>query len=203
MEFREEVADDHDAVRVLHMAAFGAHGQVVAGLVDDLQKEPGVESGLSLVALEDRTIVGHALFTRSLLDAPERLVPVQVLSPVSVLPGRQRAGIGSALITRGLSMLIERGVPLVFLEGSPEYYSRFGFVAAGALGFRKPSLRIPDAGFQVKVLPSYEPWMTGTLVYSQPFWDHDLVGLRKTRVSPPDHRQPHQTSSTRTRPIAT
>jgi putative acetyltransferase len=46
------------------------------------------------------------------------------------------------------------------------------------LGFRKPSLRIPDAGFQVRLLPAYELWMTGTLVYSQTFWDHDLVGLR-------------------------
>ena len=27
-------------------------------------------------------------------------------------------------------------------------------------------------------LPEYEPWMTGTLVYAEPFWRHDLVGLR-------------------------
>ena len=42
----------------------------------------------------------------------------------------------------------------------------------------KPSLRIPDEAFQVKVLQRYESWMTGTLVYSQTFWDLDLVGLR-------------------------
>ena len=33
--------------------------------------------------------------------------------------------------------------PLVFLEGSPAYYSRFGFVTATDLGFRRPSRRIP------------------------------------------------------------
>jgi putative acetyltransferase len=27
-------------------------------------------------------------------------------------------------------------------------------------------------------LPAYEPWMTGTLVYAEPFWRHDAVGLR-------------------------
>ena len=27
-------------------------------------------------------------------------------------------------------------------------------------------------------LPSYEDWMTGTLVYAQEFWRHDCVGLR-------------------------
>jgi putative acetyltransferase len=77
-------------------------------------------------------------------------------------------------------MLNARGVPLVFLEGSPTYYRRFGFVAGAELDFRKPSLRIPDAAFQVKVLDAYEPWMTGTLVYSQIFWDLDCVGLRET-----------------------
>ena len=136
--------------------------------------------GLSLVATEAETVVGHVMFTQSLLDAPARLVPVQVLSPLGVLPERQRMGIGSMLITKGLEILNARGVPLVFLEGSPGYYSRFGFVAARELALRRPSLRIPDEGFQVKVLGGYESWMTGTLVYSQTFWDLDFVGLRET-----------------------
>jgi putative acetyltransferase len=71
-----------------------------------------------------------------------------------------------------------QGAPAVFLEGDPAYYSRFGFTPGGGHGFRKPSLRIPDAAFQVAVLPAYEPWMTGTLVYAEPFWRYDCVGLR-------------------------
>ena len=67
---------------------------------------------------------------------------------------------------------------LVFLEGSPAYYSRFGFRAGGDLGFRRPSLRIPEPAFQVWPLAAYEPWMTGTLVHHRAFWDHDSVGLR-------------------------
>jgi putative acetyltransferase len=55
---------------------------------------------------------------------------------------------------------------------------RFGFSPGGALGFRKPSLRIPDDAFMALPLPSYEPWMSGTLVYSQVFWEYDAVGLR-------------------------
>jgi putative acetyltransferase len=46
------------------------------------------------------------------------------------------------------------------------------------VGFRKPSLRTPDAAFQVLRLAAYEPWMTGTLIYAEPFWRHDAVGLR-------------------------
>jgi putative acetyltransferase len=155
--------------------AFGDQGAVVAELVRVLRASP---DALSLVAERDGAVVGHVLFSTSLLDAPPRLVPVQVLSPLAVDPAHQRTGVGSALVRRGIEELTGRGAPLVFLEGSPVYYSRLGFASAGPLGFRKPSLRIPDAGFQVATLPAYEPWMTGTLVYHQAFWDHDLVGLR-------------------------
>jgi hypothetical protein len=53
-----------------------------------------------------------------------------------------------------------------------------GFAPGGGQGFRKPSLRIPDRAFQAIKLPEYEPWNTGTLVYAEPFWRHDAVGLR-------------------------
>jgi len=166
------------AVRAVHLAAFGEHRQEVPKLVDDLRDAVTSGDGVSLVAVEGDQIVGHAMFSPSLLDAPRRLVPVQVLSPVGVVPAYQRQGVGTTLIRRGLELSAERGVPLVFLEGDPAYYSRLGFQPAGDHGFRKPSLRIPDAGFQVLRLPAYEPWMTGTLVYAEAFWMHDLVGLR-------------------------
>jgi putative acetyltransferase len=178
MDFRPEHPDDHLAVRDLHLAAFRDHGQVVAGLVEDLRRDHG-ESAVELVAADGDEVVGHVLFTPGLLDAPRRLVVVAVLSPVAVMPTRQRQGIGIALIRRGLDQLADRSVPVVFLEGPPGYYRRFGFRAGGALGFRKPSLRIPDDAFQALRLPSYEPWMTGTLVYSSVFWEHDAVGLRE------------------------
>ena len=175
---RTETVSDWPAVRAVHLSAFGDHGPVVANLVDDLREAVTRGEGLSLVAEERDEIVGHVMYTPSLLDAPKRLVPVQVLSPIGVVPPRQRQGVGTMLIRRGLELLAERKVPLVFLEGDPAYYSRHGFQPAAEQGFRKPSLRIPDAGFQVFKLPAYESWMTGTLVYAEAFWRHDLVGLR-------------------------
>jgi putative acetyltransferase len=178
MNVRAEAVSDWPGVRTVHLAAFRDHGQVVANLVDDLRDAVARGEGLSLIAEERGEIVGHVMFSPSLLDAPKRLVPVQVLSPIGVVPTWQNKGVGTTLIDRGLEMLAERNVPLVFLEGSPTYYSRFGFRPALEQEFRKPSLRIPDAAFQVFLLPAYEPWMTGTLVYSEAFWSHDLVGRR-------------------------
>ena len=175
MDVRFELAHDRADVRRVYLDAFGEYGEVVANLVDDLRT--GDE--LSLVAEEEDAIVGHAMFTPSLLDAPRRLVAVEVLSPVAVVHSRQKQGVGSALVRRGLELLVERGVPVVFVEGPPDYYSRFGFGPGAEQGFRKPSLRIPDEAFQALLLPSYEPWMTGTLVYSGTFWRHDAVGLRE------------------------
>jgi putative acetyltransferase len=176
---REEEPRDRDQVRDVHLRAFGDHGRrVVVPLLEDLRRCLATEPGLSLVACDGATVVGHVLFTRNLLDAPPRLVDVQVLSPVAVLPEHQRRGVGAGLIARGVAELDNRGVPAIFLEGSPAYYPRVGFAPAGDCGFRKPSLRIPDPAFQVRLLAAHQPWMTGTLVYRQTFWDHDAVGLR-------------------------
>lgn len=175
--YRAERPGEASAVRAVVAAAFATE-PVVPKLVDALRESPDWIDGLSFVAELDGQIVGHILFTRSLLDAPTRLVDVLVLSPVSVAPAEQGRGIGSSLIRFGLAEVARRTEPLVFLEGSPTFYGRLGFEAGGLHGFRRPSLRIPEPAFQVYMLPAYEPWMTGTLVYSRIFWDLDCVGLR-------------------------
>ena len=175
---RPERGGDERAVRALVEAAFVGE-PVVGELVDALRRSPDWVPGLAFVAELEGEIVGHILFTRSLLDAPRKLVEVLVLSPVSVAPDHQRQGVGTTLIRHGLKEVGRLpDEPLIFLEGAPGYYARFGFEPAERIGFRRPSLRIPEPAFQVVRLPAWEPWMTGTLVYSRVFWDLDCVGLR-------------------------
>ena len=174
---RAETAQDEPVVRAVVGAAFG--DEPVAELLDAM-RESRAWLDVSFVAEQDGEVVGHVSFTRGWVDAPERLVEVLVLSPMSVRPDRQRSGIGSRLIEDAMAAVANRGEPLVFLEGSPAYYPRFGFVPGGTLGFSAPSVRIPVAAFQVLTLASYEPGMRGALVYPEVFWAHDAVGLRES-----------------------
>ncbi|MEU3661012.1 N-acetyltransferase [Streptomyces sp. NPDC032940] len=174
---RDETADDQRDVRDLHTRAFG-DGERVPGLVEALRVAEAELAPMSFVAVLGGRVVGHVLMSAARLDAPRRIVDVLTLSPLGVLPEHQGRGIGTRLVAHALAAADSRGVPLVFVEGSPHYYGARGFEGARALGFRSPSLRIPDAAFQVARLSAHEPWMTGTFVYSDVFWTLDCVGLR-------------------------
>ena len=175
-EIRPEQMVDRTAVRAVVEAAFGVEGLVVADMVDALNAAQRAE--LSLVAEVDGAVVGHVQLNHSWIDARERLVDALVLSPLSVAPEQQRGGVGTALVAAALEAAETAGSPAVFLEGSPTYYGSRGFARASEHGFVRPSVRIPDAAFQVALLSAHEPWMTGQLVYCDPFWAADCVGLR-------------------------
>lgn len=169
-------------MRDVHRQAFG-DGERVPGLVDALRTVQTSVAPLSLVAVVGERLVGHVMLSPCRLDALPRLVDVFSLSPLGVLPEFQRQGIGTRLVARALADADGRGIPLVFLEGSPDYYGERGFTDATTMGFRPPTLRYPPGAFQVSKLSSYEDWMTGTFVYSDVFWAFDCVGLRGERLT--------------------
>jgi putative acetyltransferase len=171
---RDEEPRDRQVVLDVIAAAFGDEPEVV-GLWDELRDITGTQS---LVAVLDDEVVGHVGLTPGWIDAPDRVVEVLVLSPLSVRPDHQRAGVGAALVAAALARAEALGSPAVFLEGDPEYYSRRGFAPAREHGFTPPSVRLPGAAFQVVLLPAYDPTVAGALVYPDVFWRHDAVGLR-------------------------
>ena len=174
---RAMAPDELERMREVAVDAFG--DEHIGDLVDSLRASWAWSDDLAFVAEVDGELVGQVLYTRARLDAMRALVEVLVLSPVGVLPSRQGGGVGSALITESLRTIeATRDEPLVFLEGAPGYYARFGFEPGSDHGFVAPSVRIPRPAFQVRRLPTFEAWMTGALVYPDAFWANDAVGLR-------------------------
>lgn len=172
---------DRDAVLRVVEDAFGPEeGPTVARLVTALDESGSTRA--SLVAEVNGGVAGHVQLSRSWVDARHALVDVLVLSPLSVGPGHQGQGIGSALLAAAVVEAERLGAPAVFLEGDPGFYSTRGWSPAGPLGFTAPSTRIPGRAFQVVLLAGHEDWMTGALVYCEPFWAHDCVGLRDPRL---------------------
>jgi putative acetyltransferase len=171
---REQRVDDGAAVHGVIARAF-SDDPLVAPLDEDLATLPGTSA---FVAETGGVIVGHVRLTWCWIDAEEALVDALVLSPLSVDPPVQRSGIGRALVARAVARADELGSPAVFLEGDPAYYSRLGFRPAAELGVAPASRRVPAAAFQAVRFASFEPWMTGALVYPDVFWRHDAVGLR-------------------------
>jgi len=127
---RQETVNDIAAVRQVEESAFGRAAE--ADLVD-LCRQRGRVS-LSLVAIREKRLVGHILFTPVTLDPPCPGWFGLGLGPVAVLPDFQRQGIGSRLIEFGLELCREQGIDFVVLLGNPEYYSRFGFIPASEFG---------------------------------------------------------------------
>ena len=123
--------EDAGAITALNDAAFG--GPDEARIVRQLQADG--DSLLSLVAENDKGLVGHIEFFRILIDGKPTGAG---LGPMSAQPGRQRAGIGSYLIRTGLEELDILGETLVFVLGHTAYYPRFGFEAGTAKPFTAP-----------------------------------------------------------------
>lgn len=151
---RPERPEDIPQVRSLNERAFGQPGE--ADLVDRLRR--ACTDSLSLVA-EDDALVGHILFTPVRVEGAGRRVVGMGLAPMAVRPDRQRQGVGSQLVRRGLDILRERGCLYVVVTGHPEYYPRFGFERASLHGLASQWEGVPDAAFMVRVLD--EEVMTG------------------------------------------
>ncbi len=130
MLLREAASEDHAEIHAVVAAAFGqtpeGH-QGEAGLVDALRADG--DALVELVAEEDGFIVGHILFSPLLTDTGRRFA---ALAPLSVLPARQRDGVGLALMQVGHELCRKAGVEAVIVLGHPDYYPRAGYSAQAA-----------------------------------------------------------------------
>lgn len=164
---RRELPADIDRVRAIHVAGF-AQGDGVepieATLLDELRQCDGWIAKFSLVVLRDDLVIGHAVCTRGRVGNIE----VLGLGPIAVMPEVQHRGAGLALMHSMIGAADAADVPLIALLGSIGYYSRFGFVRSTDLDIQPPEAEW-GANFQVRTLSSFEPSISGTFEYAEPF----------------------------------
>ncbi|MDF2052418.1 ACT domain-containing protein [Arthrobacter sp. Cr_A7] len=170
---RNETPEDRDAILALTAEAFAispatglpAEGEpvevkVLRALFDAKEYLPG----FSVVAVLDGEIVGHVISTRGWVGEHELLG----LGPIAVTPRLQRQGIGSALMKETIARANAAGESGIALLGSPDYYSRFGFVPAASFGVQSPEAVWGDH-FQLLPLALWPGGVHGTFRYAEPF----------------------------------
>ena len=159
---RPECPEDAAGIRAVHCAAFPTDAE--ARLVERLRA--GGQSRVSLVAEADGNVIGHILFT------PVSVTPAGCrglgLAPLAVLPTHQRRGVGSALVREGLAVCRRQGWAFVVVLGHPDYYPRFGFRRASAVGLSN-EYGADEAFMVVELQPGSLPAGGGVARYGPEF----------------------------------
>ena len=142
---RPELPRDRAAVRDILVRAFPSDAE--ARLVEVLRGRTDPQVSLVATDPSDQAI-GYILFTPVEIRGGSDGESAMGLAPMAVLPERQRAGIGTALVEEGLAACAALGARVVVVLGHPDYYPRFGFLPADDFGlyYARPG---PNPAFMV------------------------------------------------------
>jgi putative acetyltransferase len=165
MVIRPETEADWPGVDQVVATAFGQGLEVL--IVQRMRSLPEYIPSLALLAEDASEIVGQVLLSRMYLEQPGP--SVVGLGPISVLPERQRQGVGTALMGAAIAGAREMGFDGIALLGHPTYYPRFGFVPASRFGLRFTYDVPDDVAMALELRPGALDGVGGLLRYSSAF----------------------------------
>jgi len=165
---REERTSDRCAVNEVIRVSFKNEDQVM--LCEMLKKRMEFVKELSFVAEINGIITGYILLSPLYIQTTNSFIKTLWLEPVCVHPQFQRKGIGTSLITTALAKAKIYGFESVFVIGSNEFYSRFGFTPAIKFGIR-PSAQIPFDSFLAMELKENSLKEQGIVIYPEEIFE--------------------------------
>jgi putative acetyltransferase len=127
---------------------------------------------ISLVAVVDGELVGHAAFT--ICGTADAAGKVGLVGPLAVAPAWQRKGIGSAIMGAGFDRMADAGAAFACVLGDPAYYSRFGFEAERKITPPYPLPEEWDGAWQSLSLDDGDTAVEGTLIVPEP-WRKEVL----------------------------
>lgn len=162
---RPERQCDFDEIRTVVKTAFAGAEHTDGdehNLVDKLRRTDEYIPELSFVAETNGKIVGYAMFSQINIGSSKAIA----LAPLAVLPGFQNHGIGRALIEAGHRKAKDGDYCCSVVLGSPEYYSKSGYLPTLPFEIEAP-FEIPPQFYMV--FPFKPELPHGTVIYSQAF----------------------------------
>ena len=133
----------------------------------DLLRSRG-KATISLVAEDDEEILGHILFSPVSIDPPAPGWNALGLAPVALIPGRQRQGIGKALVSEGIERCRSIGGSVIAVLGDPAYYTQFGFTRAMDFGLGN-EYQAGDEFMVIELSPGVLENFTGMVTHAPEF----------------------------------
>ena len=114
-------------------------------------------------------IVGHIFFSEATLESGDAVL---ALAPMAVLPERQRAGVGSALVREALRRAAERTIRWWSCSATPSTTRASASSPEHDHGVRSP-YEVPPEAWMVHRLPAYRAEARGLVVYANAFRELD------------------------------
>lgn len=140
-------------------------------LINRLRESENYIPELSLVALVNKEIVGHIMFTKLSIINKEEKYESLALAPLAVTPEYQKKGVGSRLIQEGLEIAKDLGYNSVVVLGSDEYYPSFGFKEALKFEIKAP-FEVPSKNFMaIELKENSLNGISGTVEYAKEFFE--------------------------------
>lgn len=139
---RPEQPSEFDEIHELVRRTFAEHtgysdGSSEVALIDEIRHSRFYKPELAFVALLNKQIVGHFMFTDFPLSPtpqggydPSAKCELLMLAPVSVHADFYRQGIGETMLRKGLELVKQLDYKGINVEGDYHFYNRFGFVTS-------------------------------------------------------------------------